>query len=179
MHESVFDRAHCFQLVERALPCLATITYLAAPTSENSLDWINALKPLCVSQLTRAPKVARLRELRSLHLHILDAHRLPYKLVPIPFIIVSLNNVKVARTKVKTGPHPLWDEEFMLEDVPSDVMSFSLTLYNKGKRSKDTEVAELTVELANLMNGEEMDEWYPLSGMTPMGEWGALRLRIR
>lgn len=58
-------------------------------------------------------------------------------------------------------------------------MSFSLTLYNKGKRSKDTEVAELTVELANLTNGEEMDEWYPLSGVTPIGEWGALRLRIR
>ncbi|XP_025074377.1 ras GTPase-activating protein 1 [Pogonomyrmex barbatus] len=179
VHESVFDRPHCFQLVERALPCLATITYLAAPNSENALDWINALKPLCVSQLTRAPKVARLRELRSLHLHILDAHRLPYKLVPNPFIIVALNNVKVARTKVKTGLHPLWDEEFILEDVPPDVMSFALTLYNKGKRSKDTEVAELTVELASLTNGEEMDEWYPLSGMTPIGEWGALRLRIR
>lgn len=64
-------------------------------------------------------------------------------------------------------------------DVPPDVMSFSLTLYNKGKRSKDTEVADLTVELASLTNGEEMDEWYPLSGVTPIGEWGALRLRIR
>lgn len=96
---------------------MATITYLAAPNSENALDWINALKPLCVSQLTRAPKVARLRELRSLHLHILDAHRLPYKLVPNPFIIVALNNVKVARTKVKTGLHTIWDEEFILEYV--------------------------------------------------------------
>lgn len=64
-------------------------------------------------------------------------------------------------------------------DVPPDVVSFSLTLYNKGKRSKDTEVAELTVELSNLTNGEEMDDWYPLSGVTPIGEWGALRLRIR
>ena len=115
VHETVFDRPHCFQLVERALPCLSTITYLSAPTSETAQDWINMLKPLCVSQLTRSPKVARLRELRSLQLHILDAHRLPYKLVPNPFIIVSLNNVKVARTKMKTGPHPVWDEEFILE----------------------------------------------------------------
>lgn len=113
----MFERPHCFQLVERALPCLATITYLAAPNPENALEWINVLKPLCVTQLTRAPKVARLRELRSLHLHILDTHRLPYKLVPNPFIIVALNNVKVARTKVKTGMHPLWDEEFILEYV--------------------------------------------------------------
>lgn len=41
--------------------------------------------------------------------------RLPYKLVPNPFCIISLNQVKVARTKVKTGPDPVWDEEFLLE----------------------------------------------------------------
>jgi Ras GTPase-activating protein 1 len=41
------------------------------------------------------------------------------------------------------------------------------------------QVAELTIELANLANGEEIEEWYPLAGMTPIGEWGSLRLRIR
>ncbi|KAL7304905.1 ras GTPase-activating protein 1 isoform X2 [Trichogramma pretiosum] len=179
VHESIFDRPHCFQLVERALPCLATITYLSAPNSEVAMDWINALKPLCVSQLTRTPKVARLQELRSLHLSIIDAHMLPYKLVPNPFIMVSLNNVKVARTKVKMSPHVPWDEEFVLDDLPPDVMSFTLSLCNKGKRGKDTEAAELTVELCNLANGEEIDEWYPLAGITPIGDWGALRLKLR
>lgn len=37
----------------------------------------------------------------------------------------------------------------------------------------------MTIELANLANGEEIEEWYPLAGMTPIGEWGSLRLRIR
>ncbi len=32
--DSVFDRPYCFQLVERALPCLATITYLSAASLE-------------------------------------------------------------------------------------------------------------------------------------------------
>lgn len=179
VHESVFDKPNCFQLVERALPCLATITYLSAPNLETIQEWINVLKPLCVSQITRTPKVSRLREIRSLQLHIIDAHRLPYKLVPSPFIIVSLNSVKVARTKVKEGSHPIWDEEFILEDLPPDVVSFTLTLFNKGKRSKDSEIAEVTVELASLKNGEEIDEWYPLAGITPIGEWGTLRLRLR
>lgn len=58
-------------------------------------------------------------------------------------------------------------------------MTFTLTLYNKGKRSKDTEVAEVNIDLASLMNNEEMDEWYPLAGVTPIGDWGALRLRLR
>lgn len=30
VHDSMFDRPNCFQLVERALPCLSTITYLSA-----------------------------------------------------------------------------------------------------------------------------------------------------
>lgn len=64
-------------------------------------------------------------------------------------------------------------------DVPPDVTSFTITVHNTGKRGKESEVAELTVELANLANGEEIEEWYPLAGMTPIGEWGSLRLRIR
>ncbi|CAB3388270.1 Hypothetical predicted protein [Cloeon dipterum] len=122
VHDSVFDRPHCFQLVERALPCLATITYLCANTADLA---------------------------------------------------------QVARTKVKTGLDPLFDEEFLLDDIPPDVLSFTITVYNKGKRSKDTEVAELTVELSSLTNGDEVDEWFKFSGITPIGEWGSLRLRVR
>jgi Ras GTPase-activating protein 1 len=68
---------------------------------------------------------------------------------------------------------------FSCSDVPCDVVSFTLTVHNKGKRGKDTEVAELHVELTSLGNGEEKEEWYTLSGLTPMGEWGSLRLRTR
>ena len=32
VHESYFDKRHCFQLVEKALPCLATVTYLGKKT---------------------------------------------------------------------------------------------------------------------------------------------------
>ena len=28
--DSLFDRSFCFQIVEKALPCLATVTYLCA-----------------------------------------------------------------------------------------------------------------------------------------------------
>lgn len=40
--------------------------------------------------------------------------------------------------------------------MPPDVLTFTITVYNKGKRSKDTEVAELTVELTSLTNGDEV-----------------------
>ena len=62
-------------------------------------------------------------------------------------------------------------------DIPPDVMTFTITVMNRGKRAKDTEVAELTVDLRDLKS--ETEEWRPLSGVTPIGEWGSLRLKMR
>lgn len=116
VHESLFERPFCFQIVERALPCLATITYLCADSQENYVAWINALKPHCVSQLSKAQsKVPKLRELRCLNLQVLEAHRLPFKLVPHPYCVISLNQVRVGKTRVKSTPDPVWEEEFVLE----------------------------------------------------------------
>lgn len=116
VHESLFERPFSFQIVERALPCLATITYLCADSQENYVGWINAVKPHCVSQLSRAQaKVPKLRELRCLNLQVLEAHRLPFKLVPHPYCVISLNQVRVGKTRVKSTPDPVWEEEFVLE----------------------------------------------------------------
>jgi len=179
VHESLFDKRDVFQLVERALPCLATITYLAADSPGELEDWTAIIKPLCVPQMVRAPKVAKLREVRTLNLTISEAHRLPLKLVPNPYCVVSFNQVKIAQTKVKTGPDPVYDEEIELDDIPPDVLTITVTVWNKGKRSKDTEVAEVTLELNTLKNSAETEDWHQLSGITPIGEWGALRLRTR
>jgi len=41
-------------------------------------------------------------------------------------------------------------------DIPPDVLTFTVTVLNKGKRAKDSEVAEVTIDLNNLANGEEV-----------------------
>ena len=116
MHDSLWERPHCFQIVERALPCLATVSFLCANSQESYVEWVNALKSQCVSQLSKAQsKVPRLRELRSLNLQVLEAHRLPFKLIPHAYCNISLNQVKVGKTRVKATPDPVWEEEFVLE----------------------------------------------------------------
>ncbi|XP_054709957.1 ras GTPase-activating protein 1-like [Uloborus diversus] len=182
VHDSLFERPNCFQLVERALPCISTVYYLCASSPDLTQEWIQAIKPLCSPQLPRGRAPSHnVTEVRSLHLTLLEAHRLPVRLVPHPFCIISLNQVKVCRTQVKCPPDPIWEEDFILEDIPSDITSFAITLYNKGKRSKDTEIADVTVELENLINGEEIEDWFPLGGLTPpiREDWGSLRVRIR
>ncbi|XP_064475272.1 ras GTPase-activating protein 1-like isoform X2 [Ornithodoros turicata] len=180
VHDSLFERPNCFQLVERALPCLSTVYYLCASSPDQ--EWVTALKPLCIPQATRnAGHEANVSQVRSLSLTLLEAHRLPVRLAPHPFCIISLNQVKVARTQVKCPPDPIWEEDFLLEDLPSDVTSFTITLFTKGKRSKDMEMAEVTVELNSLTNCEEVEEWFSLGGLTPpiREDWGSLRMRIR
>ncbi len=73
----------------------------------------------------------------------------------------------------------MWEEGFLLDDIPPDVLTVTISVWNKGRRSKDSEIADVTLELANLNSGEEDEQWHPLLGLTPVGEWGSLRLRVR
>ena len=68
-----------------------------------------------------------------------------------------------------------------LSDVPPDVITFTVTVMNRGKRAatKDNEVAEVTVDMNSLKSGSGSEDWYHLTGVTPIGEWGSLRLKIR
>lgn len=180
VHESLWERPNCFQIVERALPCLATITHLCDKTPESYQQWLTMLKQHCRQQFSRAQsKVPRLRELRCLNLQVLEAHRLPFKFVPHCLVSIALNQIKIAKTKVKTTPDPIFEEEFVIDDLPVDIATLNLTLVSRAKKNKDSDVAELTIELSSLKNGCETENWYDWVGMTPIGEWGSLRLRIR
>lgn len=35
------------------------------------------------------------------------------------------------------------------------------------------------IQLDSLPNGEEVEEWHQLNGITPVGDWGAIRLKYR
>lgn len=120
-------------------------------------------------------------EVRTLYLSLYEAHRLSVKLLPHPYCLISLNQVKVARSSVKCPPDPTWEEDFMIEDIPSDVTSFSVTLLNKRKESKSTEVANVEIELSSLKSGEEIEKCFPLNGLqTPLREdYGSIRLKLR
>lgn len=43
-------------------------------------------------------------------------------------------------------------------DISPDVLTFTISVINKGKRAKDSEVAEITIDLNNLANGEEVSQ---------------------
>ncbi|CAG2112838.1 unnamed protein product [Medioppia subpectinata] len=181
-HDSLFDKQHCFQVVERALPCLSTVYYLCAKEADVARQWVRAVHSLCAQQSVTSAEVTW-REMRSLFICLIEGQNLPLKCAPNPYVEIQFNGgVKCARTSVKCPPNPIWEEEFQLEDIPADVTHFSFTLYNKAKRQKDTEIAELSLPLSSLATNAELEDWFPLSGVafTPRGDsWGQLLARVR
>jgi len=69
----------------------------------------------------------------------------------------------------------------VLEDLPSDVDSFKVTIANKARRSKDTEVVQMCQMLSDIQEGEMVEEWYNLNpvGQQGKGEGVAGTLRVK
>lgn len=176
VHESVFDRTNCFQLVEKV-----SITYLSTTTLDLFQEWVSAIRIFSIIQLPRVTNVQKLRELRCLQLYIRDIRDLSIKCLSNPYCIIYFNEIKVARFHIKHESYFVIDEELTFDDVPLNVFTFTIRIYNKGKKFNDTKVAELTVDLEKIKkhNAVDIEESYPLSVKTSADEFGSLRLRTR
>ena len=49
------------------------------------------------------------------------------------------------------------------------MLTFTITVMNRGTRAKDGEIAEVTVDMQTLKSGSETEDWYHLTGVTPIG----------
>ncbi|XP_072166602.1 ras GTPase-activating protein 1-like [Diadema setosum] len=186
VHESLFARPNCFQIVVRALNDLQ-VFYLNAESQELEKEWVQVLRSCCskagwTTQSQRSNRKRRVKQLKSLRLRILEAHKIPGKLIPHAYCIVSLNEVKVARTPVQQAPNPVWDEEFLFDDFPDEIDSFTIDICNGAKRAKPIPVCRTTVLLDRLTNGSVSDEWYPLisaANQSRSSEMGSIRARAQ
>ena len=62
---------------------------------ETTADWMAVLRPLCVPQTVSFPKLQNLKFMKNLQLTVLQASRLNAKIVPMPYCLVSLNQVRL------------------------------------------------------------------------------------
>ncbi|WAR00151.1 RASA1-like protein [Mya arenaria] len=176
------SKPNCFQLVTNALQHYQ-IYYLCAENTDMGTSWINTLKEHCVNtQMTRIQKRSTvLKELRSLTVEVIESRKLPPKHLSHPYCVITLNNVKVCRTEHVDLNNIFWGETFTLDDIPGDVNFIAAKIFNHSKRSKDTEVANVTIPLQEFDNGELVDKWYTLTPYSPAVrvDMGSIRLRSR
>lgn len=158
VHESLFGRPNCFQIIQKSFNHQA-VFYLCAESSDVFQQWILSLKSYCQNTVTKSIKnssVVVLTQLRSLNVSIKDAKKLGPKVQA--YCVLNLNDVKVARTSVRGGPDAVWDEDFLIEDLPKDIESLTINVYCKG-RMKDTLMFSVHENLSNLTSAAKHD-WY-------------------
>ncbi|KAI1239730.1 Ras GTPase-activating protein 1, partial [Lamprotornis superbus] len=142
VHDSLFGRPNCFQIVVQHFSEEHYIFYFAGETPEQAQDWMKALQVFCSLRKT-SPGTSnkRLRQVSSLILHVEEAHTLPVKHFTNPYCNIYLNSVQVAKTHIREGQNPVWSEEFVFDDLSSDINRFEISLSNKTKKSKDPDIS--------------------------------------
>ncbi|XP_049649495.1 ras GTPase-activating protein 1 isoform X3 [Accipiter gentilis] len=182
VHDSLFGRPNCFQIVVQHFSEEHYIFYFAGETPEQAQDWMKALQMFC-SLRKNSPGTSnkRLRQVSSLILHVEEAHTLPVKHFTNPYCNIYLNSVQVAKTHIREGQNPVWSEEFVFDDLSSDINRFEISLSNKTKKSKDPDILFMRCQLSRLQKGHATDEWFQLSSHIPLKgiEPGSLRVRAR
>ncbi|KAL9987198.1 hypothetical protein ACROYT_G001462 [Oculina patagonica] len=179
VHQSFFGRPNCFQVVVRAFN-ESRMFYLCADTQDLANEWMEAIKKFCGKPVNTNLGERDVKQLRSLEVIVVEAHKLSSNKVSHPYCMISLNEVKTCRTKTQEGSSPIWNEEFKFNDLPSDVSYYSIDLYNRNKRSKDVLVGNAMVPLNRLPKGNVLDEWYPvLPPSHAKMEVGSIRVRSK
>ncbi|XP_060692591.1 ras GTPase-activating protein 1 isoform X1 [Hemiscyllium ocellatum] len=183
VHDSLFGRPNCFQIVVQHFSEDHYIFYFATETLEQVQDWMKCLHVFCSNLKKPLPPTSnkRLRQVSSLVLYVEEAHKLPGKYFTHPYCNISLNSVQVAKTHAREGQNPVWTEEFIFDDVSSDINRFEISLSNKTKKSKDPDILFMRCLLSRLQKGQLIDEWFPLSSHFPLKgiEPGSVRVRAR
>ncbi|XP_041093871.1 ras GTPase-activating protein 1-like isoform X1 [Polyodon spathula] len=183
VHDSLFGRPNCFQIVVQHFNEEHYIFYFAGETPEQAQDWMKCLQTFCsnLRKPTQAPSNKRLRQVSSLCLYVEEAHKLPVKHFTNPYCNIYLNSVQVAKTHPREGQNPVWTEEFIFDDLSSEINRFEISLSNKTKKSKDPDILFMRCQLSRLQKGQMIDEWFPLSSHIPLKgiEPGSVRVRAR
>lgn len=183
VHDSLFGRPNCFQIVIQHFSEEQCIFYFAGETPEQAQDWMKCLQTFCsnLRKPTQATSNKRLRQVSSLVLYVEEAHKLPIKHFTNPYCNIYLNSVHVARTHPRDGQNPVFTEEFIFDDLSSEINRFEISLSNKTKKSKESDILFMRCLLSRLQRGQMIDEWFPLSSHVPLKgiEPGSLRVRAR
>ncbi|XP_060763081.1 ras GTPase-activating protein 1 isoform X2 [Neoarius graeffei] len=183
VHDSLFGRPNCFQIVIQHFSEEQCIFYFAGDTPDQAQDWMKCLQTFCsnLRKQTQSTSNKRLRQVSSLVLYVEEAHKLPIKHFTNPYCNIYLNSVHVARTHPRDGQNPVFTEEFIFDDLSSEINRFEISLSNKTKKSKESDILFMRCLLSRLQRGQMIDEWFPLSSHVPLKgiEPGSLRVRAR
>uniref|UniRef100_A0A8C1SR04 RAS p21 protein activator (GTPase activating protein) 1b n=1 Tax=Cyprinus carpio TaxID=7962 RepID=A0A8C1SR04_CYPCA len=175
VHDSMFGRPNCFQIVVQHFSEEQCIFYFAGETPEQAQDWMKCLQTFC-SNLRKPSQPCsnkRLRQVSSLFLNVEEAHHLPSKHFTNAYCNIYLNSIQVAKTHPREGQNPVNSLNLNV------FINISPIFLQNNVRSSPA--VFMCCPLCRLQRGQMIDEWFPLSSHVPLKNVApsSLRLRVR
>ncbi|KAG4089366.1 hypothetical protein H8356DRAFT_1719349 [Neocallimastix lanati (nom. inval.)] len=123
---------------------------------------------------------------RNLIVSILEARELvtPDKKKNIePYVVVLLNDIKKAKTSIKSGSEPFWREEFKFNNISLCAKRIQIIIINHQRLQKDSEIGFTVIHFKNLVNKQKTEKWYDVLSLyntnQPSGSYGSIRIGIQ
>ncbi|KAJ3099872.1 hypothetical protein HDU97_002701 [Phlyctochytrium planicorne] len=88
------------------------------------------------------------------------------------YCIVLFNDLKQARTCVKTGLSPFWGEEYRFCDIPPCKTKLRLIVFQSSSSQKDHEIGYVSINLTSLRVGKRHEDWYPIKAFGKSADEG-------
>jgi Ras GTPase-activating protein 1 len=174
LDSSYFGRPNCFQIIVQS-----SEIFLCCNSEAEAHEWMAALSEFCgncgYGRLTSDVSVRS--NLKSLNLTIVEAKKFGTKF-SMPYCIVNLNQVKLARTPViqSKSSNPFWNEEFSFDNLSDSVTSVTVVLCNRSRGIKDKQIASLTIPFSDLQKTPELDTWSDL--VSDGSKTGSMRIKV-
>jgi hypothetical protein len=82
-----------------------------------------------------------------------------------PYVVVLLNDIKKAKTTVKSGSDPFWREEFKFNNISLCAKRIQIIIINHQKLQKDTELGFTVIPFKGLVNKQKVEKWYDIHSL--------------
>ncbi|KAI8855111.1 hypothetical protein BC829DRAFT_485678 [Chytridium lagenaria] len=196
--DSFFGKSNCIQLAQSTNS--GRQIYNIFTPSENDRDkWLQNLRDFCFccpkcasvygysnetfSNLHLLDRVNGYRLIRSLHLSIMEAKELPAppgsRLIN-PYCMVLFDDVKQAKTSIKSGESPFWGESFTFDDIRPHHNHVRVFVFYHNRIQRDVDIGYLTINLDQVKSPKRVEEWCSIrptmKSLEEMGSIGSLRI---
>ncbi|KAJ3176838.1 Ras GTPase-activating protein 1 [Geranomyces variabilis] len=211
LDDSYYGRAHCFQTIldtdmitsgtgaklQSGLPPGARITYnFIAESANDKQEWIQCLREFgycckeCAALYRNSNEEGTRPATRSLGLWVMEAKDLKVAASSTskslhPYCVVLFNDIKQARTGIRSEEAPFWGEEFRFNDIPPCQNRLRLLFFSRpaSRLQKDLEVGYVSINLGKLKSdNRRCEDWHQIRpflrgdvGLNP-GPVGSVRI---
>jgi len=100
-----------------------------------------------------------------------------------PYVVVLLNDIKKAKTSIKSGSEPFWREEFKFNNIPLCAKKIQIIIINHQKLQKDSELGFAVIPFKGLVNKQRIEKWYDVQSLLNSnqvtGYYGSIRIAVQ